>query len=123
MNERNGSSADVFPWLFQRARVGPVVGHRTAGWGVGHLYRYVFTDGGGLDLPLRAFFDPAGQWGIENHGVTPDLGVDTDPAAALRGEDAQLDAAIDAVLAARKAHPAQRPQHPAPMRFPPQRGR
>lgn len=118
VNERNGSAAETFPWLFQRSGVGPLVGRRTAGWGVGHLSRYTFSDGGGLALPLRAFFNPDGQWDIENHGVTPDVAVDVDPAAALRGEDAQLDAAIDAVLALRREHPTPAPRRPAPMVFP-----
>ena len=118
VNERNGSAADVFPWLFQRARIGPVVGHRTAGAGVGHLYGYVFADGGSLSLPLRAFFDPEGGWDIENHGVTPDIEVDNDPAALLRGEDRQLDAAVDAVLKARREQPAPAPKRPESVRFP-----
>ena len=118
VNERNGSAADTFPWLFKRAGVGPVVGHRTGGWGVGYLSRFSFTDGGGVSLPLRAFFNPDGRWDIENHGVVPDIPVDTDPADALRGEDAALDAAVDALLARRREHPAPAPRHPAPLTFP-----
>jgi len=122
VNERNGSAAETFPWLFQRAKVGPIVGHRTAGWGIGHLSRIGFTDGGGVSLPLRAFFNPDGSWDIENRGVVPDIAVDADPAAALRGEDVQLNAAIDAVLELRRNHPTPEPRAPKPFVYPPQTG-
>lgn len=115
VNERNGSAAETFPWLFQRSGLGPVVGQRTAGAGVGHLYRYSFADRGALDLPLRAFFNPDGRWDIENHGVVPDIPVPVDPAGALRGEDAALDAAIDAVLERRRDHPTPAPRLPPPL--------
>ena len=120
VNERNGSAADTFPWVFQRAGVGPIVGHRTAGWGVGHLSQITFADGGALSLPLRAFFNPDGRWDIENHGVSPDIRAEIDPAGALRGEDAQLNAAIDAVLALRKERPISAPRHPEPLVYPPE---
>lgn len=120
VNERNGSASDSFPWLFQRAGAGPVVGRRTGGAGIGHIWRLGFVDGGGLDLPLRAFFNPDGSWDVENRGVIPDIKVETDPAALLRGEDAQLDAAVDAVLERRRQHPTPTPRHPPPLRYPPQ---
>jgi tricorn protease len=120
VNERNGSAAETFPWLFRRSGSGTIVGRRTAGAGVGHLYRLSFTDGGGVSLPLRAFFNPDGQWDIENHGVVPDVEVEPDPAAALHGRDAQLEAAVDAVLARRREHPSPVPSHPKPMVFPAQ---
>ena len=119
VNERNGSAAETFPWVFQRSGVGPIVGQRTAGWGIGHLWRFSFSDGGGVSLPLRAFFNPDGRWDIENHGVSPDVPVEIDPAGSLRGDDAQLDAAIDALLALRREHPTPVPRHPEPLIYPP----
>lgn len=119
VNERNGSAADSFPWLFQRAGIGPVVGQRTAGAGIGHIWRLHFTDGGGLSLPLRAFYNPDGSWDVENRGVVPDVEVALDPAAMLRGEDSQLNTAVETALALRARHPTPAPRHPPPLRYPP----
>lgn len=120
VNERNGSAADSFPWLFQRAGIGPIVGQRTAGTGVSHVWLRNFIDGGGITLPLRAFYNPDGSWDIENGGVVPDVEAALDSAAMLRGEDSQLNAAIDTALALRARHPTQIPRHPPPLRYPPQ---
>jgi len=118
INERNGSAADSFAWMFKRAGVGPLVGHRTAGAGIGSIGRTTLIDGGGLNIPVRAFFNPAGSWDIENHGVDPSIPVELDPAALLRGEDTQLDAAIDAALNLRREHPTPAPRHPPPFVYP-----
>jgi len=119
VHDRNGSAADTFPWLFQRAGIGPVVGQQTAGTGIGHIWQMSFTDGGALTLPLRAFYNPDGSWDIENRGVVPDVEAALDPAAMLRGEDSQLNAAIDTALALRARHPTPTPRHPSPLRYPP----
>jgi tricorn protease len=43
-------------------------------------------------------YTPAGEWRVENEGVTPDMEVPLDPAAVNQGNDTQLDAAIGEVL-------------------------
>jgi C-terminal processing protease CtpA/Prc len=85
--------------------------------GVGNIWRTTFVDGGGASLPLRAFFNADGSWDIENHGVSPDIAVKVDPAAELRGEDAQLDAAIASVPERRRRHLTPPPRRPI-LRFP-----
>ena len=40
-------------------------------------------------------YGPEGEWLIEGHGVEPDVVVDIPPHATFRGEDAQLQAAIE----------------------------
>jgi tricorn protease len=117
-HEYNGSSSDVFPWLFRAARQGTIVGTRTAGAAVGSWYGMTFQDGGEYIVPMRAFFNPAGTWDIENQGVAPDVTVVQDPRAVLEGRDPQLERAVDLVLRELQQKAAPPPQRPAPLVFP-----
>jgi tricorn protease len=54
-------------------------------------------DGGAIVVPFFRFFDPDGNWSVENEGVAPDIEVSLDPIAANRGEDTQLKAAIEEI--------------------------
>ncbi len=118
IHEFNGSSSDVFPWLFRAAHQGTIVGTRTAGWAVGSWLGATFQDGGEYIVPMRAFFNPAGTWDIENQGVAPDLTVVQDPRAVLEGRDPQLEEAVDVVLRDLEQKATLPPQRPAPLVFP-----
>ncbi|MBV8145334.1 MAG: hypothetical protein JO184_10045, partial [Gammaproteobacteria bacterium] len=72
---------------------------RTWGGLIGVEANPPLIDGGALAVPFFRFFNPEGEWQVENQGVSPDLEVTLDPAAVNRGEDPQLDAAIATVLA------------------------
>jgi len=55
-------------------------------------------------------FDPKGQWFAEGHGVDPDIPVEDDPAQLAKGNDPQLQRAIEEVtkrIAAQPKPPAQ----------------
>ena len=100
INELNGSAAETSAFMFKLATVGPTVGKRTFGGGIGPYY---FTpsliDGGGIRLPNRAAYDPNGTtWGIENIGVAPDFDVEITPADVIAGRDPQLEKAIEVGL-------------------------
>jgi tricorn protease len=114
-NELSGSGGDALPWLFQKSRIGPVVGKRTWGGLVGFGSLPKLLDGGEVTAPSAGFFSPDGSWAIENHGVTPDYDVEMDPLAASEGRDPQLEKAIALALAAlREASPSgpKRPKYP-----------
>ena len=101
INELNGSAAETGAFMFKLAKVGPIVGKRTFGGGIGPYY---FTpsliDGGRVQLPNRAAYDPSGTtWGIENMGVAPDFDVEITPADVIAGRDPQLEKAIEVALA------------------------
>lgn len=101
INELNGSAAETGAFMFKLAKVGPIVGKRTFGGGIGPYY---FTpnliDGGRVQLPNRAAYDPSGAtWGIENVGVSPDFDVEITSADVIAGRDPQLDKAIEVALA------------------------
>jgi tricorn protease len=101
INELNGSAAETGAFMFKLAKVGPIVGKRTFGGGIGPYY---FTpnliDGGRVQLPNRAAYDPSGSsWGIENIGVAPDFDVEITPADVIAGRDPQLEKAVEVALA------------------------
>jgi tricorn protease len=101
INELNGSAAETAAFMFKLAKVGPIVGKRTSGGGIGPYY---FTpsliDGGRIQLPNRAAYDPSGTtWGIENMGVAPDFDVEITPADVIAKRDPQLEKAVEVALA------------------------
>jgi tricorn protease len=113
-NERNGSAAETFAFMYKLARVGPIVGTRTFGAGIGP---YVFTpqlvDAGQVQLPNRAAYNPDGtSWGIENTGVVPDYEVEFTPRDLLAGRDPQLERAVQVALAEVAKNPAAPPKRP-----------
>ena len=101
INELNGSAAETGAFMFKLGKVGSLVGKRTFGGGIGPYY---FTpnliDGGRVQLPNRAAYDPSGtSWGIENVGVAPDFDVEITPADVIAGRDPQLEKAVEVALA------------------------
>ncbi len=115
INELNGSAAETGAFMFKLAKVGPIVGKRTFGSGIGPYY---FTpnliDGGRVQLPNRAAYDPSGtSWGIENMGVAPDFDVEITPADVIAGRDSQLEKAIEVALAQISKTQSVAPKRPA----------
>jgi len=49
-------------------------------------------------VPTFRMYDPKGTWFAEGHGVDPDIAVGEDPTALARGNDPQLERAIEEVL-------------------------
>jgi tricorn protease len=114
INELNGSAAETGAFMFKLGKVGPIVGKRTFGGGIGPYY---FTppliDGGQIRLPNRAAYDPAGTtWGIENIGVAPDFDVEITPADVIAGRDPQLEKAVQVALAEISRKPVVVPKRP-----------
>ncbi|HEV7505941.1 MAG TPA: PDZ domain-containing protein [Thermoanaerobaculia bacterium] len=119
VNRQNGSAAETFALMWKLARLGPIVGTRTYGGGIGGaLFSPALIDGGRLTVPNRAAYDPHGTWGIENDGVHPDIVVDWDSASFRAGRDPQLEAAVKAALAAIPKVRKWTPKKPAYRRYP-----
>jgi tricorn protease len=109
VNERSGSDGDIFPTGFRLYGLGPVIGVRTWGGVVGIRSDKPFVDGGGATQPEFAWWDAAGGFTMENHGVDPDIVVPHTPADTAAGRDPQLDRAIAELLPKLDA-----PKPPAP---------
>jgi len=97
-NEFSASDGDIFPFRFKSAGLGKLIGKRTWGGVVGIRNPLPLTDGGQLFRPEFAPYSKEGKgWIIEGHGVDPDIVVDNDPAKEFKGEDQQLDRAIQEI--------------------------
>lgn len=115
INGSAGSGGDMFPWLFKHNNLGPLVGQRTWGGLVGISTVPSLIDGGYTAVPNFGFYRADGTWGIEGHGVDPDIEVVDNPTDLANGDDPQIDAAVAYLLEAieREGYqPPQRPQEP-----------
>ncbi len=98
INGQAGSGGDMFPWLFREAGLGKLIGTRTWGGLVGISGNPALVDGTALAVPTFGFYETDGTWGIEGHGVDPDIEVIDDPALMVDGGDPQLERAIELML-------------------------
>ena len=112
INGLAGSGGDMFPALFRQAGLGKLVGTRTWGGLVGISGNPSLMDGSRVTVPTFAYYEKNGTWGIEGHGVDPDIEVVDDPARLARGDDPQLDTAIELMLEEIRKHPYVAPQRP-----------
>src|SRR4026209_2587141 len=95
IDEFSASDGDIFPYRFKTLGLGKLIGKRTWGGVIGIRNPLPLLDGGQLFRPEFAPYSKDGkQWIIEGHGVDPDIVVDNDPGKEFRGEDQQLDRAI-----------------------------
>ena len=118
INGLAGSGGDMFPWLFRQQKIGPLVGTRTWGGLVGLNSNPGMIDGSSVSVPTFAFYETDGTWGIEGHGVDPDVEVLDDPGVMKGGPhnggiDPQLDKAIELVMAELARNPIKPPPRPA----------
>jgi tricorn protease len=112
INGLAGSGGDYFPYWFKHAGVGKLIGTRTWGGLVGYSSEPSLLDGARVTIPTFAFYEKDGTWGIEGHGVDPDIVVIDDPAKMQDGGDPQLDRAIEEMQKEVKAHPFVKPPRP-----------
>ncbi|MCA8981693.1 MAG: PD40 domain-containing protein [Planctomycetes bacterium] len=113
INGLAGSGGDAFPAYFKQAGLGKLVGMRTWGGLVGISGNPGLIDGGYTAVPTFGYYDKDGTWGIEGHGVDPDIEVIDDPAKMRDGGDPQLEAAVAQLLEELKTNAYAPPQRPA----------
>jgi len=111
-NEFAGSGGDMMPWMFHHSKTGTLVGKRTWGGLVGLSAYPTLMDGGTVTSPNYGFFNPDGQWDVENKGTSPDIEVELDPKSVHDGHDPQLEKAVAVALQQLKEHPAPEPHRP-----------
>lgn len=114
-NQMSGSGGDALPWLFKRAKLGPLVGMRTWGGLVGVGGYPPLIDGGVVTAPRWGLYSADGVWDVENIGVSPDVEIEQDPALVRQGHDPQLERAVELALealAAAPPKPVKRPPYP-----------
>ncbi|GAA3061062.1 S41 family peptidase [Actinokineospora globicatena] len=115
-NEFSGSDGDIVNAAIKALGIGPVVGTRTWGGVVGVDMRYRLVDGTLVTQPRYATWMEGTGWGMENHGVDPDVEVVMTPQDHVAGRDPQLDAAIEIAMERLAAKPAATPPAIPPLR-------
>jgi tricorn protease len=115
INHYSASDGDIFPYFFRKYGLGPLIGTRTWGGVRGIRGEWMLLDGGYITIPEDALYGLHSQWIIENHGVAPDMEMDTSPGELLAGHDAQLETAVTYLLGKLKAHAGGLPPPPAPL--------
>ena len=113
INGLAGSGGDMFPALFRQNELGKLIGTRTWGGLVGISGNPQMIDGSSVTAPTFAYYETDGTWGIEGHGVDPDVEVIDDPAKMVDGGDPQLDAAIELMLSEIESNGYKAPKRPA----------
>jgi tricorn protease len=111
-DECSGSDGDIVTGAFRLLRLGPVVGARTWGGVIGFDAPHELVDGTRITVPrLASWFQEYG-WGMENHGVDPDVEVIMSPDDWAAERDTQLETAVRLALEALQQRPAVRPPDP-----------
>jgi tricorn protease len=105
-------SRDLFPYYFKEYGLGTLIGKRTWGGVRGIRGSWGLLDGGYITIPEGSVYGKQSQWVIENHGVEPDIEVDTDPGQLQAGHDAQLEAAVSHLLDILAKQPEALPAYP-----------
>ncbi|GAA3691293.1 S41 family peptidase [Nonomuraea antimicrobica] len=105
-DEFAGSDGDIVSVGIKNRGIGPLVGVRTWGGVIGIDSRYALVDGTVVTQPRYSFWLDGPGWGVENHGVDPDVEVVITPQDRVAGRDPQLDKAIELALAALDERPA-----------------
>ncbi|MCX2742787.1 PDZ domain-containing protein [Mangrovivirga sp. M17] len=98
INGWSGSGGDAFPDYFRKAELGPLIGSRTWGGLIGISGAPALIDGGRVTVPTFRMYNPDGTWFKEGHGVEPDIKVPENPSELAKGNDVQLQKAIEYVM-------------------------
>ena len=112
LDQNSASDGDIFPYMFRKAGLGPLIGKRSWGGVVGIQGRGSLIDGGQIFVPGSGLTDENGKWVIEGYGVDPDIDVENDPKSEIEGRDPQLERGIAEVMARLKT-PVKLPAKPA----------
>lgn len=93
-NQWAGSDGDIVAAATQAMGYAKVIGERSWGGVVGIDGRFDLVDGTSVTQPRYAGWYGSYGWGVENHGVDPDIVVTVSPEDWEADCDVQLDAAI-----------------------------
>ena len=112
-NHYAASDGDFFSYFFKQYKLGPLIGERTWGGVRGIRGNIPLMDGGYITRPEFSLSSLDGKWLIENRGVQPDVVVDNPPDLVLKGQDPQLEKAVEMLMEQIKANPKTLPARPA----------
>lgn len=111
-NHYAASDGDFFSYFFKQYKLGPLIGERTWGGVRGIRGQIPLMDGGYITRPEFSLYGLDSKWLIENHGVQPDVVVDNPPDLVLKGQDPQLEKAVEMLMEQIQANPRKLPAPP-----------
>ncbi|HKM46212.1 MAG TPA: PDZ domain-containing protein [Terriglobales bacterium] len=111
-NHYAASDGDFFSYFFKHYKLGPLIGERTWGGVRGIRGLMPLMDGGYITRPEFSLYGLDSKWLIENRGVQPDVVVDNPPDLVFKGQDPQLEKAVEMLMEQIKAHPKKLPAVP-----------
>jgi tricorn protease len=111
-NRYAASDGDLFSYYFKYYKLGPLIGERTWGGVRGIRGNIPLMDGGYITRPEAARYGLDSKWVIENHGVQPDIVVENRPDLVVKGQDPQLEKAIELVMKEIQSNPKKLPPRP-----------
>ena len=91
------SDGSIFPHLYKRQKLGPVIGDRVPGTGTAVWWMYPMKGALKWGIPQLGARDFKTGW-FENQEIVPDVAVTNDPAALAAGRDPQLEAVVRELL-------------------------
>ncbi|MCF7885643.1 MAG: PDZ domain-containing protein [Candidatus Marinimicrobia bacterium] len=112
INGWSGSGGDALPYYFRKAGLGKLIGMRTWGGLIGISGTPQLIDKGMVTAPSFRMYSTQGKWFAEGHGVEPDIRVVDDPEKLAKGQDPQLDKAIEVLLKQLKKQGEVKPERP-----------
>jgi tricorn protease len=111
-NHFAASDGDIFTYYFKYYKLGPVIGTRTWGGVRGIRGEIPLMDGGYITRPEFSLYTLDSRWVIENRGVEPNIVIENTPDKVMKGQDPQLEKAIEVVLEEVERHPKKLPPRP-----------
>ena len=96
----NGSSysdGSIFPHLYQRLKIGPIVGARVPGTGTAVWWMDLLNNDVKYGIPQLGAKDQETGW-YENSEIVPDILVYNTPDDVAAGRDMQLEAAVQRIV-------------------------
>jgi len=111
-NHYAASDGDFFSYFFKQYKLGPLIGERTWGGVRGIRGNINLIDGGYITRPEFALYGLDSKWLIENKGVQPEVVIENRPDLVVKGQDPQLEKAIEMVMKEIQANPKKLPSRP-----------
>jgi tricorn protease len=96
INNRSFSDAEIFPHAFRTMGLGKLVGQATGGHVIG-TREITLIDGSAFRIPRIGVTTLKGV-NMDKEGVTPDVVVDVHPDQLARGQDPQLERAVEVLI-------------------------
>jgi len=96
-NAASYSDGSAFPSLYQRQKIGKLVGQRVPGTATAVIWEHQLDRRLVYGVPQLGFMGEDGRW-FENQEIVPEVIVDADPASVTAGRDPMLERAVQEML-------------------------